>query len=143
MLIWFVVLYLMLSIGIGLYAATRVHTAKDFAVALVIVMLVEYPLVQLVMAIVIFSASSYLAVKLNPFHSRILAATKILNEFVYLCVCIIFLFYHFFGSRIPEERKYSFFGYSLISVIGIGVLVNILLGLLGFVLLVVSKCRKS
>jgi SSS family transporter len=33
MLIWFVVLYLMVSIGIGLYAATRVHTAKDFAVA--------------------------------------------------------------------------------------------------------------
>ena len=33
MLIWFVVLYLMLSIGIGLYVATRVHTAKDFAVA--------------------------------------------------------------------------------------------------------------
>jgi len=33
MLIWFVVLYLMLSICIGLYAATRVHTAKDFAVA--------------------------------------------------------------------------------------------------------------
>ncbi len=33
MLIWFVVLYLLLSIGIGLYAATRVHNAKDFAVA--------------------------------------------------------------------------------------------------------------
>ena len=33
MLIWFVVLYLMVSIGIGLFAATRVHTAKDFAVA--------------------------------------------------------------------------------------------------------------
>ena len=33
MLIWFIVLYLMVSIGIGLYAATRVHTAKDFAVA--------------------------------------------------------------------------------------------------------------
>jgi len=33
MLIWFVVLYLMLSICIGLYVATRVHTAKDFAVA--------------------------------------------------------------------------------------------------------------
>ena len=33
MLIWFVVLYLMLSIGIGLYAATRVHSAKDFAIA--------------------------------------------------------------------------------------------------------------
>ena len=33
MLIWFVVLYLTVSIGIGLYAATRVHTAKDFAVA--------------------------------------------------------------------------------------------------------------
>ena len=33
MLIWFVVLYLMLSIGIGLYVATRVHTAKEFAVA--------------------------------------------------------------------------------------------------------------
>jgi SSS family transporter len=33
MLIWFVVLYLMLSIGIGLYVATRVHSAKDFAVA--------------------------------------------------------------------------------------------------------------
>jgi hypothetical protein len=31
MLIWFVVLYLMLSIG--LVAATRVHTAKDFAIA--------------------------------------------------------------------------------------------------------------
>src|SRR5512139_2419253 len=33
MLIWFVVLYLLFSVGIGLYAATRVHNAKDFAVA--------------------------------------------------------------------------------------------------------------
>ena len=33
MLIWFIVLYLMVSIGIGLYAATKVHNAKDFAVA--------------------------------------------------------------------------------------------------------------
>lgn len=33
MLIWFVVLYLLVSISIGLYAATRVHNAKDFAVA--------------------------------------------------------------------------------------------------------------
>ncbi len=33
MLIWFVVIYLLVSISIGLYAATRVHSAKDFAVA--------------------------------------------------------------------------------------------------------------
>ena len=33
MLLWFVILYLLLSVGIGLYAATRVHNAKDFAVA--------------------------------------------------------------------------------------------------------------
>lgn len=33
MLIWFVVLYLMMSIGIGLYAATRVKNTKDYAVA--------------------------------------------------------------------------------------------------------------
>ena len=33
MLLWFVILYLMVSVGIGLYAATRVHSAKDFAVA--------------------------------------------------------------------------------------------------------------
>ena len=33
MLLSFVVLYLALSIGIGLFAATRVHTTKDFAVA--------------------------------------------------------------------------------------------------------------
>ena len=33
MLMWFVVLYLMVSVGIGLWAATRVHNAKDFAVA--------------------------------------------------------------------------------------------------------------
>ena len=33
MLIWFVVLYLLVSIGIGLVAATRVHSAKDFAIA--------------------------------------------------------------------------------------------------------------
>lgn len=33
MLIWFVVLYLMVSIGIGLYAATRVHNARDYVVA--------------------------------------------------------------------------------------------------------------
>jgi len=33
MLLWFVVLYLLVSVGIGLYAATRVHNAKDFAVA--------------------------------------------------------------------------------------------------------------
>ncbi len=33
MLLGFVTLYLLVSIGIGLYAATRVHSAKDFAVA--------------------------------------------------------------------------------------------------------------
>jgi SSS family solute:Na+ symporter len=33
MLIWFVALYLLVSVGIGLFAATRVHNAKDFAVA--------------------------------------------------------------------------------------------------------------
>jgi Na+/proline symporter len=33
MLLWFVVLYLMISVGIGLFAATRVHSAKDYAVA--------------------------------------------------------------------------------------------------------------
>jgi SSS family transporter len=33
MLIGFVALYLLVSVGIGLYAATRVHSAKDFAVA--------------------------------------------------------------------------------------------------------------
>jgi len=33
MLIWFVAAYLVVSVGIGLYAATRVHNTKDFAVA--------------------------------------------------------------------------------------------------------------
>ena len=33
MLIWFVILYLLASIGIGLYAATRVHNVKDYVVA--------------------------------------------------------------------------------------------------------------
>lgn len=33
MLLGFVILYLLISVGIGLYAATRVHSAKDFAVA--------------------------------------------------------------------------------------------------------------
>lgn len=33
MLLWFVILYLLISVGIGLFAATRVHNAKDFAVA--------------------------------------------------------------------------------------------------------------
>ncbi len=33
MIVWFVILYLLLSLGIGIYAGTRVHNAKDFAVA--------------------------------------------------------------------------------------------------------------
>lgn len=33
MLIWFVVLYLMVSVGIGLYASLRVHNSRDFVVA--------------------------------------------------------------------------------------------------------------
>ena len=33
MLLWFVALYLLVSVGIGLFAATRVHNARDFAVA--------------------------------------------------------------------------------------------------------------
>ena len=33
MLVWFVVLYLLISIGIGLVAATRVKNTKDYAVA--------------------------------------------------------------------------------------------------------------
>jgi SSS family solute:Na+ symporter len=33
MLIWFVIVYLMVSVGIGVYASSKVHSAKDFAVA--------------------------------------------------------------------------------------------------------------
>lgn len=33
MLVWFVTLYLLVSVGIGLYAATRVHNSRDFVVA--------------------------------------------------------------------------------------------------------------
>jgi SSS family solute:Na+ symporter len=33
MLLWFVILYLMVSVGIGLFAATRVKNTRDFAVA--------------------------------------------------------------------------------------------------------------
>ena len=33
MVLWFVILYLLLSVGIGLFAATRVRNSKDFAVA--------------------------------------------------------------------------------------------------------------
>jgi Na+/proline symporter len=33
MLLWFVVAYWIISVGIGLYAATRVHNTKDFAIA--------------------------------------------------------------------------------------------------------------
>ena len=33
MLVWFVVLYLLLSVGIGIYASTHVHNSKDFVVA--------------------------------------------------------------------------------------------------------------
>lgn len=33
MVLWFVILYLLLSVGIGLFAATRVKNSKDFAVA--------------------------------------------------------------------------------------------------------------
>ena len=33
MLIWFVVLYLLLSVGIGIYASTRVKNSRDFVVA--------------------------------------------------------------------------------------------------------------
>jgi solute:Na+ symporter, SSS family len=33
LLLWFVIAYWMISVGIGLYAAKNVHTAKDFAIA--------------------------------------------------------------------------------------------------------------
>lgn len=33
MLVWFVVLYLLVSVGIGFYASTRVHNSRDFVVA--------------------------------------------------------------------------------------------------------------
>ncbi len=33
MLLWFVITYWILSVGIGLYAATRVHNTRDFAIA--------------------------------------------------------------------------------------------------------------
>ncbi len=33
MLIWFIILYLVFSVGVGLYASRRVHSAKDYVVA--------------------------------------------------------------------------------------------------------------
>ncbi len=33
MLLWFVIIYWLISVGIGLYAARRVHNTKDFAIA--------------------------------------------------------------------------------------------------------------
>lgn len=116
---------------------------KDFLVALVITLFVKFPMVQLTMTISIFLLSSFFSIKLNPFESKILAITKIMNELTYLAVCLIFLLYHFLQDPKTDSRKNQFFGYGLISVIGLGVALNILLGLLGFVMLIVEKCRKS
>ena len=33
MLLWFVIVYWVISVGIGLWAATRVHNSKDYTVA--------------------------------------------------------------------------------------------------------------
>ena len=33
MLLWFVIIYWVISVGIGIYAAKWVHNTKDFAVA--------------------------------------------------------------------------------------------------------------
>ena len=70
------------------------------------------------------------------------AITKIVNEVVYLLVCLIFLLFHIFGLSLPEEKRDRYFGLGLISVIGFGILVNILLGLLGFILMITEKCRR-
>lgn len=78
----------------------EVMILKDFAVAFFIVAFVEYPLVQLTFTIFIFSISSYLAIKLNSYNSKILGFTKMLNELVYLVVCLTFLFYYFLSDKV-------------------------------------------
>lgn len=116
---------------------------KDFVVAFFIVAFVEYTEVQLALTILIFSVSSFLAIKLNPYTSKILSFTKILNELVYLLVCLTFLFYYVLRNKVEESKKYAYFGNTLISIIGAGVFLNVILGLLSVVVVMVAKCRKA
>ena len=116
---------------------------KDFLVALFIVGFVEYPVVQLTAAILLFSGAGFLQMRYHAFRSRIVALPKILNELVYLLVCSIFLLYQIFDKKLPDDKRYNIFGFGLLCIIGAGVLLNIVCGFIGLFVMLISRCSKK
>lgn len=116
---------------------------KDFAVAFFIVSFVGQPVIQLSAAVVIFSASAFTLAKFQPFKSKLMSAPKLVNEIIYFLMSITFFIYYGTSKEMSKQKQYNIFGFGIVSIIGVGVVLNIICGFIGLFCLIKAKCEAN
>lgn len=117
--------------------------AKDFLVGFFIVSFVEYPLLQMVPSIFLFVSSTVLLFKHKPFKSKSILVAAMLNELTYSIILVIFLIFHFVQSSMSFMQKYNSFGYILIGILVISILINVAIGFVEAYLRLKERCSKK
>lgn len=116
---------------------------KEFMIGFFIVLFVEYPLIQLIPSILLVGTTSFLVLKLNPFKSKVLFLTILLNEISYFALLTVYLSYEFLSPNLDIKTRYNIFGYSFISLVLFSMLGNLVLGIAGTFDTLKSLCKKK
>jgi hypothetical protein len=116
---------------------------KDLIVAMFIVPFVDYPVLQIVPPLLIFGSAVFFVYKHKVFKSKIIYYSVLLNEITFCIITLVFLLYFLFGASMSMEQRYNYFGWGLICLIIISVLLNVILGIVSFYITIKEMCCKK
>ena len=94
-------------------------------------------------ALALFTFSFSMVVKHKVFKSKILFYTNVLNEGTFCIITFVFFIYYLFGGKMSNNARFNFFGWGLIILISLTVLINVVLGTIGGYLMIKELCCKK
>lgn len=122
---------------------TELLMLKDLLVAFFIVLFVENPLLQILPSLTLFGACFAIILKFRVFKSKILLCTHLLNEGTFTVVTLVFFLYYVAGGSMSMNARYNYFGWGLISLIIITVVLNLVLGFMSAYYTIKEVCCKK
>lgn len=116
---------------------------KDLLVAMFIVLFVNYPIFQILPPLAMFGTAVIFIFKNKVFKNKLVYYTILLNELTFCVITLVFFLYYMFGGSMSMSARYNFFGWGLISLILITVVLNMIIGIASFYITIKELCCKK
>ena len=121
----------------------QIMMAKDFFIALCIILFVENPYLQLIPTIIIYAIAIVLLIRYKPYNSKLVMATVTFNEIVYALVLFSYLIFNMVKGSMSFESKRKLFGYTMIFIVSISIVFNLGVAWYGLYTSIRDYCKKK